>query len=141
MSSFGTRQGRIASGKALPGDKLSVQTCKTWFQCRLCKQIVIFKSLANRNKSHYYRNIVNENTLNSKNFFAGLALHSVPETFLPSHDFQKNLSNHFRTFFKNKFTKIRKSFSSTESFTFPVPQAYLNLTFLYLSLKMKYKRQ
>ena len=44
------------------------------------------------------------------------ALHSDPENVLPSHESKECLANRFVTYFSDKITKIRDSFSSTASF-------------------------
>ena len=45
----------------------------------------------------------------------------LPESVLPSHESHKYLANRFMTFFSDKITKIRDSFSSTDSFRLPAP--------------------
>ena len=49
------------------------------------------------------------------------ALHSSPEAVLPSHESKKCLADQFVTFFSDNIAKIRNSFSSSDSFTFPPP--------------------
>ena len=93
-------------------------------QAMLQKQIACCNSVVNRDKSNCYRNLVRENTSDSKKLWQVLrsALHTVPETVLPSHDSQKSLANNFvLTFFSDKITKIRDSVFSTDYFTFPAP--------------------
>ena len=48
-------------------------------------------------------------------------LHSFPEKVIPSHVSQTGLANRFVTFFSDKVSKIRDSFSNTDSFTLPAP--------------------
>ena len=49
------------------------------------------------------------------------ALHSDRESILPSHQSKQCLANHFVTNFTENITKIRDSFSSTDSFSLPAP--------------------
>ena len=49
------------------------------------------------------------------------ALHSNPESVLPSHESHKCLTNCFVTFFSDKITNIRDWFSSTDFFRLPAP--------------------
>ena len=48
-------------------------------------------------------------------------LHSDRESVLPSHQSKECLANRFVTYFSEKITKIRDSFSSTNSFSLPAP--------------------
>ena len=48
-------------------------------------------------------------------------LHSDRESVLPSHQSKECLANHFVTYFSEKITKIRDSFSSTDPFSLPAP--------------------
>ena len=70
--------------------------------------------------SNYYRNLISDNAHDSKKLWQVLrsVLHSVPEKVLPSHI---GLANSFVTFFSDKISKIRDSFSNTDSFTLPAP--------------------
>ena len=49
------------------------------------------------------------------------ALHSTSEAVLPSHESKKGLADRFVTFFSDKITKIRNSFSLGDSFTLSRP--------------------
>ena len=92
-------------------------------RARLRKQIAHCNSLVKKDKSNYYRNLVNENAQDSKKLWQVLhsALHSVLESVLSSHQSKECLANHFVTYFSDKITKIRDSFSSTDSFSLPAP--------------------
>ena len=92
-------------------------------RARLHRQIARSNSLVNKDKSNYYRNLVNENAQDSKKLWQVLrsALHSNPESVLPSHQSNECLTNHFVTYFSGKITKTRDSFSSTDSFRLPAP--------------------
>ena len=57
------------------------------------------------------------------------ALYSISESVLPSHKSQDYLANLFGDFFLDKITKIRDSFSSTDSFRLPAPSDLLNFDF------------
>ena len=48
-------------------------------------------------------------------------LHSDSESVLLSHESKECVANHFVTLFSDKITKIKDSFSSTDSFTIPAP--------------------
>ena len=48
-------------------------------------------------------------------------MHSDPESVRPSNESQECHANRFVTFFSDKITKIRDSFSSTDSFILPAP--------------------
>ena len=111
-------------------------------QARLRKQIARSNSLVNKDKSNYYRNLVNENAQDSKKLWQVLrsALHSDPESILPSHQSKEYLADHFVTYFSDKITKIRDSFSSTDS-DYLHPQTYPALTPLKQFLKKKSKRK
>ena len=79
--------------------------------------------MVNKDKASYFRNLVSENTNDSKKLLQVLcsALHLSPKTVLPSHESKKGLADRFVTFFSDKIAKIRKSFSSSDSFTVPPP--------------------
>ena len=49
------------------------------------------------------------------------ALHSNPESVLPSHQSNECLADRFVTYFSDKITKTRDSFSSNDSFRLPAP--------------------
>ena len=92
-------------------------------RARLRKQIARCNSLVNKDKSNYYRSLVNENTQDSKKLWQVIRtiLHSDRESVLPSHQSKECLANRFVTYFSEKITKIRDSFSSTDSFSLPAP--------------------
>ena len=92
-------------------------------RARLRKQIAHCNSLVNKDKSNYYRSLVNENAQDSKKLWQVLhsALHCDRESVLPSHQSKECLANHFVNYFSDKITKIRDSFSSTDSFSLPAP--------------------
>ena len=92
-------------------------------RARLRRQIGRCNSLVNKDKANYFRNLVKENTNDSKKLWQVLrsALHSSPEAVLPSHESKKGLADRFVTFFSDKIDKIRNSFSSSDSFTLPPP--------------------
>ena len=92
-------------------------------RARLRRQIGRCNSLVNKDKANYFRNLVKENTNDSKKLWQVLrsALHSSPEAVLPSHESKKGLADRFVTFFSCKIDKIRNSFSSSDSFTLPPP--------------------
>ena len=84
----------------------------------LQKQIAWCNSLIVRDKFNYHRNLISGNAYDSKKLWQGLwsVLQSIPEKVLPSHESQIDLANHFVTFFSDKISTIRDSFSSTDSF-------------------------
>ena len=88
-------------------------------RARLRKQIARCNALVNKDISNYYRSLVNENAQDSKKLWQVLrsVLHSDRESVLPSHQSKECLANHF----SEKITKIRDSFSSTDSFSLPPP--------------------
>ena len=92
-------------------------------RARLWKQITRCNSLVNRDKSTYYRSLVKENAQDSKKLWQVLrsALHSECESVLPSHQSKECLANRFVTCFSDKITKIRDSFSSSDSFSLSLP--------------------
>ena len=92
-------------------------------QARLCKQIARCNTLITRDKSNYYRNRISDIAHDSKKLWQVLrsVLHSVPEKVLPSHASHIGLANCFVTFFSDKISKIRDSFTNTDSFTLPAP--------------------
>ena len=47
--------------------------------------------------------------------------YSLPDKVLPSHACHIGLANRFVTFFSDKISKIRESFTNTDSFTLPTP--------------------
>ena len=76
---------------------------------RLQKQIARCNSLVSKDKANYFRNLVRENANDSKKLWQVLrsALHSSPETVLPSHKPKKGLADRFVTLFSDKTAKIR----------------------------------
>ena len=92
-------------------------------RARLRKQIARCNTLITRDKSNYYRNLISDNAHDSKKLWQVLhsVLHSVPDKVLPSHASHIGLANRFVTFFSNKISKIRDSFTNTDSFTLPAP--------------------
>ena len=90
---------------------------------RLSKQIARCNTLITRDKSNYYRNLISDNAHDSKKLWQVLrsVLHSVPDKVLPSHASHIGLANCFVTFFSDKISKIRDSFTNTDSFTLPAP--------------------
>ena len=92
-------------------------------RARLCKQIARCNTLITRDKSNYYRNLISDNAHDSKKLWQVLrsVLHSVPDKVLPSHASHIGLANCFVTFFSDKISKIRDSFTNTDSFTLPAP--------------------
>ena len=92
-------------------------------RARLRKQIARCNSLVNKDKSNYYKSLVNEKAQDSKKLWQVLrsVLHSDRKSVLPSHQSKECLANRFVTYFSEKITKIRDSFSSTDSFSLPAP--------------------
>ena len=92
-------------------------------RARLRKQIARCNTLITRDKSNYYRNLISDNAHDSKKLWQVLqsVLHSVPDKVLPSHASHIGLANRFATFFSDKISKIRDSFTNTDSFTLPAP--------------------
>ena len=92
-------------------------------RARLRKQIAKCNTLITRDKSYYYRNLISDNAHDSKKLWHVLrsVLHSVPDKVLPSHATHIGLANRFVTFFSDKISKIRDSFTNTDSFTLPAP--------------------
>ena len=92
-------------------------------RARLRKQIAHCNSLVNKDKSNYHRSLVNENAQDSKKLLQILrsALHSDRESVVPSHQSKSFCANRFVTNFSDKITKIRNSFSTTDSFSLPAP--------------------
>ena len=90
-------------------------------RARLRKQIAWCNTLITRDKSNYYRNLISDNAHDSKKLWEvlRLVLHSVPDNVLPSHASHIGLANRFVTFFSDKISKIRDSFTNTDSFTLP----------------------
>ena len=70
--------------------------------------------LINKDKSEYYRNLISENSNDSRKLWQALrkALHTVPETILPTHKCDKSLADRFASFFCEKIQKLRDLVSS-----------------------------
>ena len=77
----------------------------------------------NKDKSNYYRSLVNENAQDPKKLCQILcsALHSDCKSVLPFHRSKECLANCFVTYFSDKITEITNSFSSNDSFSLPAP--------------------
>ena len=90
---------------------------------RLHKQIAQCNALITMDKSNYDRNLIRDNAHDSKKLWQVLCsvLHSVSEKVLPSYVSQTGPANRFLTFFSDKISKIRDSFSNTDSITLPAP--------------------
>ena len=91
-------------------------------RARLRKQVARCNTLITRHKSNYYRNLISDNAHDSKKLWHVLrsVLHSVSDKVLPSHASHTGLAS-FVTFFSDKISKIRDSFTNTDSFTLPAP--------------------
>ena len=90
-------------------------------RARLRKQIARCNLLVYKDKSNYYRSLVNEHAQDSKKLWQVLrsALHSDHKSVLNSHQSKECLANRFVTYFSDKIIKSRDSFSSTDSFSLP----------------------
>ena len=73
--------------------------------------------LINRDKSEYYRNLISENSNDSRKLWQALrkALHTVPETTFPTHKCDKTLADRFASFFCEKIQKLQDMFPATGS--------------------------
>ena len=111
-------------------------------RARLRKQIARCNTLISRDKSNYYRNLISDNAHDSKKVWQVLrsVLHSVPDKVLPSRASHIGLANLFVTFFSDKISKIRDSFTTLTHSLFLLLQMYPNLTFLNLFQRMKYEK-
>ena len=85
---------------------------------RLRKQIVWCNRLANKDKGSYYTNLITANSKDPKKLCQSLrkVLHRTSETVLPAHRSEKTLVDMFTSFFTNKISKIRDTFSTSGSF-------------------------
>ena len=85
---------------------------------RLRKQISWCNRLANKDKGSYYANLITANSEDPKKLWQSLrkVLHRTPETVLPAHSSEKSLADTFASFFTNKISKIRDTFSASGSF-------------------------
>ena len=85
---------------------------------RLRKQIAWCNRLANKDKGSYYANLITANSEDPKKLWQSLrkVLHRTSETVLPAHSSEKSLADTFASFFTNKISKIRDTFSASGSF-------------------------
>ena len=85
---------------------------------RLRRQIAWCNRLANKNKGSYYINLITANSHDPKKLWQSLrkVLHRTSETVLPAHSSDKSLADMFASFFSNKISKIRDTFSTYGSF-------------------------
>ena len=92
-----------------------------WQKHKSRKQIAWCNTLITRDKFNYYRNLISDNAHDSKKRWQNLhsVLHSVLKKVLPSHASHIGLANCFVTFFSDKISKIRDSFTNTDFFTLP----------------------
>ena len=80
-------------------------------QARLCKQIAHCIPFGNRDKSNNHRNLVSKNAPESEKLCRSYVMNCIL--------FLKCVANCFMSFFSDKITKIRYSFSTIDSFTLP----------------------
>ena len=85
---------------------------------RLRRQISWCNRLANKEKGSYYTNLITANSRDPKKLWQSLmkVLHRTSETVLPAHSSDKSLADMFASFFSNKISKIRDTFSTSGSF-------------------------
>ena len=85
---------------------------------RLRRQIAWCNQLANKDKGSYYTNLITANSRDPKKLWQSLrkVLHLTSETVLPAHSLDKRLADMFASFFSNKISKIRDTFSTSGSF-------------------------
>ena len=85
---------------------------------RLRRQIAWCNRLANKDKGSYYTNLITANSRDPKKLWQSLrkVLHRTSETVLPAHSSDKSLADMFASFFSNKISKIRDTFSTSGSF-------------------------
>ena len=85
---------------------------------RLRRQIAWCNRLANKDKGSYYTNLITANSRDPKKLWQSLrkVLHCTSETVLPAHSSDKSLADMFASFFSNKISKIRDTFSAPGSF-------------------------
>ena len=85
---------------------------------RLHKQIAWCNRLANKDKGSYYTNLITANSDDPKKLWQSMrkVLHPASETVLPAHSSEKSLADTFASFFTNKISKIRDTFSTSGSF-------------------------
>ena len=86
---------------------------------RLRRQIAWCNRLANKDKGSYYTNLITANSRDPKKLWQSLrnVLHRTSETVLPAHSSDKSPADMFASFFSNKISKIRDTFSTSGSFT------------------------
>ena len=80
----------------------------------LRRQIPWCNKLANKDKSKYYKGLINDNSHDSQKLWHELnkTLNRTPTTTLPAHESDKTLADQFEN---QLIMKIRDSFSSSES--------------------------
>ena len=85
---------------------------------RLCKQIAWCNRLAIRDKCSYFTNLITANSDDPKKLWQSLSkvLHHTSDTLLSAHSSEKSLADMFASFFTNKISKIRDTFSTSGSF-------------------------
>ena len=85
---------------------------------RLRKQIAWCDRLVNKDKGSYYTNLITANSDDPKKLWQSLrkVLHRTSDTVLPAHSSDKSLADMFASFFSNKISKIRDTFSTSGSF-------------------------
>ena len=90
---------------------------------RLRRQIAWCNQLANKDKGSYYTNLITANSRDPKKLWQSLrkVLHRTSKTVLPAHSSDKTLTDMFASFFSNKISKIRDTFSTSGSFLAPIP--------------------
>ena len=86
---------------------------------RLRRQIAWCNRLANKDKGSDYTNLITANSRDPKKLWQSLrkVLHRTSETVLPAHSSDKSVADMFASFFSNKISKIRYTFSTSGSFT------------------------
>ena len=84
---------------------------------RLRRQIAWCNRLANKDTGSYYTNLITTNSCDPKKLWQSLrkVLHRTSETVLPAHSSDKSLADMFASFFSNKISKIRDTFSTSGS--------------------------
>ena len=85
---------------------------------RLRKQIAWCNRLANKDKGSYYTNLIIAKSEDPKKLWQPLrkVWHHTSETVLLAHSSEKSLVDTFASFFANKISKIRDTFSTSGSF-------------------------
>ena len=85
---------------------------------RLRKQIAWCNQLANKDKGSYYTNLITANNKDPTKLWQSLrkVRHCPCETVLLAHSSEKSLADTFASFFTNKISKIRDTFSTSGSF-------------------------